>query len=256
MLVLSRRSSEKLVFPTLGITVEVLGLKGQSVRLGITAPPEVRVLRAELAAEPAPASPPASASPPTSSLSHALCNRLNKISLGLQLLQRQWQAGQAEQAQATVDKLLLALEELQPEWVAAHGLAQPAPRSPFRTLVVEDDSNERELLAGLLRLHGCDCETAADGLAALEYLDSHERPDLILLDLRMPRCDGPQMLAQIRGNPRYAGLKVFAISGTPPDALGICTGPDGIDAWFPKPLQAAKLWEAIQREQASPSRVN
>jgi carbon storage regulator CsrA len=49
MLVLSRRPNEKIVFPGLGITVQVAEIKGSQVRLGIEAPPEVKVLREELA---------------------------------------------------------------------------------------------------------------------------------------------------------------------------------------------------------------
>lgn len=49
MLVLSRRQNEQIAFPELGITVEVLRTKGGSVRLGISAPQDVRVLRGELA---------------------------------------------------------------------------------------------------------------------------------------------------------------------------------------------------------------
>jgi carbon storage regulator len=48
MLVLSRRVNEKIVLPNLGVTVEVIELKGQRVRLGITAPANVRVTRQEL----------------------------------------------------------------------------------------------------------------------------------------------------------------------------------------------------------------
>ena len=48
MLVLSRRSEEQIVFPELGITVEVLRIKGNVVRLGIKAPDSVRILRGEL----------------------------------------------------------------------------------------------------------------------------------------------------------------------------------------------------------------
>lgn len=45
MLVLSRRVEDSLVFPDLGITVEVLNMKGKSVRLGVDAPVEIKVLR-------------------------------------------------------------------------------------------------------------------------------------------------------------------------------------------------------------------
>ena len=48
MLVLSRRESEKIVVPELGITLAVLSIKGNVVRLGIDAPPEIRILRSEV----------------------------------------------------------------------------------------------------------------------------------------------------------------------------------------------------------------
>jgi carbon storage regulator CsrA len=52
MLVLSRRLNEKLVFPGLNVTVQVLSVRGNVVRLGIDAPAEVQVLREELLARP------------------------------------------------------------------------------------------------------------------------------------------------------------------------------------------------------------
>ena len=96
--------------------------------------------------------------------------------------------------------------------------------------MVEDDANERELMAGLLNLNGVECDTAEDGLAALDFLASHERPDFVLLDMFMPRCDGPETVGAIRRDPKLADLKVFAVSGTPPRKLGLTTGPGGIDA--------------------------
>ena len=48
MLVLARRLGEKIVLPGLGITVQVVGIKGNVVRLGIDAPPEVSVFREEV----------------------------------------------------------------------------------------------------------------------------------------------------------------------------------------------------------------
>jgi carbon storage regulator CsrA len=61
MLVLSRRLDEKILFPELGITVQVTEIKGGKVRLGIEAPAEVRVLREELSREQNTQSEPASA---------------------------------------------------------------------------------------------------------------------------------------------------------------------------------------------------
>ncbi len=63
----------------------------------------------------------------------------------------------------------------------------------------------------------------------------------------MPRCDGRQALGQIRGNPRYEGTKVFAISGSSPQDVGIADGTGGFDAWFSKPLDPADLWDAMRK---------
>ncbi len=48
MLVLSRRVAEKISIPELGITLEVVSIKGNTVRLGIDAPPEIRIMRSEI----------------------------------------------------------------------------------------------------------------------------------------------------------------------------------------------------------------
>jgi carbon storage regulator CsrA len=245
MLVLSRRLNEGIVFPNTGIRVRLVGAKGKAVRLGIEAPPGVAVLREELA--PAGQQAPA----PSGLLPHALRNRLNLISLGLCRLDLQLQAGQIPEGEATLRQVLRQLESFDREWPAA-----PAPPKRCRTLVVDDDANERELLAGILNMKGCDCSTAADGLDALRYLASNERPDVVLLDLLMPRFGGRQTLERIRRDPRFDGLKVFAISGTTPQDEGIEVGPAGVDAWFPKPLNPLRLWDAIQTHLPSPSAAN
>jgi carbon storage regulator CsrA len=255
MLVLSRRTNEKIVFPGLDISVQLLSIQGNVARIGIEAPPDVKVLRDELAKN----LPPGAIHDPRRTLSaHALRNMLNKVSLSLSVFQQQWQRGLTDAANATLEKVFATLETLgrDPSALMEAKPAAPPVPSRFRTLVVEDDSNERELLAGLLSMNGCDCETAADGLDALEYLSSHQRPDLVLLDLRMPRCDGPRMLAEIRNNPQYQGLKVFAISGTSPEEVGVPKGPAGVDAWFPKPLNARKLCQAIKESMGVTSSSN
>jgi carbon storage regulator CsrA len=258
MLVLSRRTNEKIIFPSLDIAVQLLSIHGNVARIGIEAPPDVKVLRDELAKLVPTAASASRRLPPSSA--HALRNQLNKVSLALSVFQQQWQRGLMDAANLTLEKVFAALDALgrDPALQGPGPAAPPAPAAPprFRTLVVEDDTNERELLAGLLSMNGCECETAADGLDALEYLSSHQRPDLVLLDLRMPRCDGPQMLAQIRANPRYQGLKVFAISGASPEEVGVPKGPGGVDAWFPKPVNARKLWQAIQENMKAVSAAN
>ena len=252
MLVLSRRAEEKIVFPQSGITVHVLGVRGNVVRIGVEAPPEIKVLRGELDGTQAPATAAAAAKRPAPS--HALRNRLNKISLLTSLLERQWAAGRTDEAAATLRKLSDVVNSLNRDG-AAGGKTAGAPAKP-RTLLVEDDAEDRELLAGLLSLNGVECDTAEDGLAALDFLSSHERPDFVLLDMYMPRCDGPETVVRIRRDPRLADLKVFAVSGTSPRDLGLPTGPEGVDAWFPKPVNPQTLWESIQKHLAATSAHN
>lgn len=245
MLVLSRHSDEKIVFPTLGIALHVLRVQGNVVRLGIEAPPEVQILRGELAQTPGRQQPPP--------LSHALRNRLNGITLQLHLLQEQLAAGRPDDADRTLKQALAALEALE---AAPPKERKPVERRRCRTLVVEDDTNERELLAGLLNLKGIECATAEDGEAALEYLAKNLRPDFVLLDMRMPRCDGPETLRRIREDPRYRGLKVFAISGSAPESVNVGSGEQGVDAWFSKPLNPRKLWEAMLESRNQPAESN
>lgn len=231
MLVLSRRVDETIVLPSLGVTVRVARIDGKAVRIGVEAPSEVRVLRGELAtAVPAPSA---------KSHDHALRNLLSRATLSVHLAQHQCRAGLVDQAEQTLAAAIDHLRDLD----RRYSPTKPTTPGPgCRTLIVEDDSNERELLAGILRMKGCTCATAADGIEALEYLASHERPDVVLLDMQMPRLDGPATLRQIRDDRRLDGLKVFSVSGSDPRDLGLR---GGFDEWFSKPLDPARLWDAI-----------
>ena len=105
-------------------------------------------------------------------------------------------------------------------------------------------------MASYLRLSGFQVDTARDGCDALSLLQAELRPDAVLLDMRMPRCDGPATISAIRANPDFRGLKVYAISGTSPDSLGVQRGPQGVDRWFPKPLNPEVLVRELSRELA------
>ncbi len=251
MLVLSRSPGEKLVFPTIGVTLEVLRIKGKAARLGINAPADVPILREELADTSAAAAAISQAAV-RPNLPHSMRNRLNAASLALHLYQKQLDRGMHEEAEITFAKVIDEFSALERE---AAAMAAPAKSAtPLtgdklrRALLVEDDKNECELLAGILRLNGFEVATANDGEAALGYLSSHERPDLMLLDMLMPRCDGPTTLNAIRSDPRLDDMKVIAISGTSPAEFGLKIGPQGIDRWFSKPVHPETLLRELKRE--------
>lgn len=111
MLVLSRRPSEKLLFPALHTTIEVLTIRPKVVRLGIEAPDDLTVLRGELR--------PRAGGRSTAGLHaaagldhtrHLVRDRLNNLLLGIALLRRQLQAGSGVGALDTLEKLDAELE--------------------------------------------------------------------------------------------------------------------------------------------------
>ena len=79
------------------------------------------------------------------------------------------------------------------------------------SLLVVDDDDTRETLAELLRDEGYAVSTARDGAQALELLEA-ERPDLVLLDIVMPRTTGIELLSRLRQRYSPAELPVIMMS--------------------------------------------
>ncbi len=243
MLVLSRRTNEKIVFPTLDATIQVVSIQGGTVRLGIEAPPHVPVRRAELL-DRGPAQQRA-AHPSIQQVLHQLNNRLNSSTIALALLRRQLDLGLSRQMESTLGRLDQELGSLRR---AVESLAAPPQAASRRALLVEDDANECELLAGFLRLAGLEVDTAGDGGDALDYLRARPRPDVVLMDMMLPRCDGPTAVRAIRSEPGWAGLRIFGVTGADPSRFNLPEGPGGIDRWFHKPLNPEALLAELKRE--------
>jgi CheY-like chemotaxis protein len=106
-------------------------------------------------------------------------------------------------------------------------------------LVVEDDDESRDNLAEVLRDEGFDVHTARDGVEALEYLDRACLPAAMVLDMRMPRLGGAEVLRRVRGHPQLAGLPVCVLSGDVGEA-------GSADLVIEKPLLVDRLVE-VQR---------
>jgi two-component system, chemotaxis family, chemotaxis protein CheY len=79
-------------------------------------------------------------------------------------------------------------------------------------LVVDDDYDIRDTLRDILADEGVSTAFAGDGIEALAYLRAHAAPRLILLDLMMPRCDGPAFRAEQRKDPAIADIPVVILS--------------------------------------------
>lgn len=241
MLVLSRRADESIEFPNLGITVRVLRLSPKQARIGIEAPPEFAVLRGELG----PNSRKAAESRFPVKTAKNLQKHLQDASSLLRDLHQATESTDWETAEPIIFSLFTELKAMDEQVAALSCGAESPVRRSKRALLVDDNMNETKLLASYLRLKKIEVETASDGGDAVDYLNSHSIPDVVVLDMNMPRFDGPWTVRQLRSKPRYKEMKIFAVSGMEPGDCDVDVGPSGIDRWFPKPLNPEDLIHEI-----------
>jgi carbon storage regulator CsrA len=265
VLVLTRREKEKILLPDVGVTVELMAVTGNRARLGISAPDHIRILREEVAANEDALRQALGRGVVSHEFAHEMRNRLNSATLATETVRLQIEAGQVSGTPALIDRIATELKAINEmvEGVTPPSSKPSVPMSPpkrngerrlRKALVVEDDANEGVLLAGILRMTGYEVDVANDGADALDYLHSHERPDVVLLDMLLPKVDGPTTLGRIRRDPTLEGMKVFAVSATPPKRFGVKTGPGGIDRWFCKPLDPRELVRQLDSELGSVER--
>jgi adenylate cyclase len=84
-------------------------------------------------------------------------------------------------------------------------------RSQPLILIVDDEPANRALLRKLLSHHGYDIVEAEDGVAALGAVEEHD-PDLVCLDVMMPRIDGIEVCQRLRNQPNHAGLPILLLT--------------------------------------------
>lgn len=85
-------------------------------------------------------------------------------------------------------------------------------QDPLRILFVDDDPILREFAQVHLTTDAAQVSVAPDGLAALEILPEF-RPDIVLMDLEMPRLDGFETLGRLRADPAWAATPVIVVTG-------------------------------------------
>jgi CheY-like chemotaxis protein len=112
-------------------------------------------------------------------------------------------------------------------------------------LVVDDNRDAAEVLAESLRALGHTVRVAHDGPDALEVLASFP-PEVVLLDLGLPVMDGFELAARIRGEARFAGVGLFAVTGYGQDADRRRTAEAGFNAHLVKPVDVQEVDAAIR----------
>jgi CheY-like chemotaxis protein/two-component sensor histidine kinase len=123
--------------------------------------------------------------------------------------------------------------------------ARPATSaSSHRVLVVDDDRDSADSLAMVLRAAGHATATAHDGVEAVERAE-HFRPDVILLDIGLPRMNGHEACRSIRALPWARDLFIVALTGWGQEADRQQTRDAGFDLHLVKPVDPAGLLAAL-----------
>lgn len=110
-------------------------------------------------------------------------------------------------------------------------------------LLVEDDAQIREAITDLLEDEGYEVDKCVDALEALQMLESGHVPDVILLDLMMPRMDGWEFRVRQLRDPRLARIPVIALSA---DSSAKARAMD-VDAYLQKPVSDQALLNTVSR---------
>jgi DNA-binding response OmpR family regulator len=116
---------------------------------------------------------------------------------------------------------------------------------PTRVLVVEDDDVIRQLITVNLELEGFEVVTAMDGQEALDRIGEIS-PDVVTLDVMMPRLDGWQTATRLRENADTAHIRVVLLSARAQDADIQHGERIGVDAYLTKPFDPDELVTIIR----------
>jgi twitching motility two-component system response regulator PilH len=107
-------------------------------------------------------------------------------------------------------------------------------------LVIDDDEIERALLQRCLESAGYRVFTAADGESGVDLVREHQ-PDLVVLDIVMPRLNGYQTCRRLRAEPSTASIPVLVLTSKDQDADRLWAGEAGASAFLTKPVDVTRL---------------
>jgi CheY-like chemotaxis protein len=113
-------------------------------------------------------------------------------------------------------------------------------------LIAEDNPINRELLRELLEMRGYAVLEACDGQEALAMVEQAP-PDILLLDIGMPRLDGFAVVSKLRENPRFTSLPVVAVTAYAMQGDREKIMNSGFDGYLSKPVNSQALFQELDR---------
>jgi len=131
------------------------------------------------------------------------------------------------------------------EWRRTTEVQAPKEDKRVFALVVDDSITVRRVTQRLLERHGMRVMTAKDGVDALSILQEHI-PDVILLDIEMPRMDGYELATQVRADARLADIPIVMITSRVGEKHRARAIEIGVNDYLGKPYQENQLLDAIE----------
>lgn len=122
--------------------------------------------------------------------------------------------------------------------------AQAQQRQVPVVMVVDDSLTMRKVTGRILERHNFDVTVARDGVEALERLEERV-PDLMLLDIEMPRMDGYELATAMRADPRYRGVPIVMITSRSGDKHRQRAFEIGVQRYLGKPYQELDLMRNV-----------
>jgi CheY-like chemotaxis protein len=116
----------------------------------------------------------------------------------------------------------------------------------LRILVVDDNEDVRDYLTLMLELQGHRVASASDGIEALEIAERF-RPDIIFLDIQMPRLSGIEVCRQLRATPWGKEISIYAVTGLNRAEDYARSRHSGFDGHLVKPVDPATLNGLVSR---------
>ncbi|MFJ4065404.1 Hpt domain-containing protein [Pseudomonas sp. NPDC089996] len=120
----------------------------------------------------------------------------------------------------------------------------PASRRATLVMVVDDSVTVRKVTSRLLERHGMSVLTAKDGVDAMALLEEH-RPDVLLLDIEMPRMDGFEVATRVRRDERLKDLPIIMITSRTGQKHRDRAMAIGVNDYLGKPYQESVLLQSI-----------
>ncbi|MFP2906359.1 ATP-binding protein [Pyxidicoccus sp. 3LFB2] len=141
---------------------------------------------------------------------------------------------------------------------SALGERASSPRLDGRVLVVDDSEAKRYLIAHALRLAGMEVHEVSTGHQALAAME--QRPDVVVLDVRLPDLSGFEVCRRLKADPATAAIPVLYVSALLQDGdLERQLFDDGADGYIPQPIEpkhlVAQTWALVRMRRAEQARM-